>query len=209
MDVASGVDRGRIWRIAPEGYRPRIPGLGKATTAELVALLEHRNGWHRDTAARLLYQRQDRSAIEPLRRLATSSVRPVGDVHALSALAGLGAIEPRNVLAALDDPESHVRLHALRLAEPFCREVEPIRTRIQQMVDDPDPMVRYQLAFSTGGLPGPQAEPALSALAIRGGSDPWISVAILSSASGCTGAVFQRLAGDGALPEFPKPDARC
>ncbi len=199
MDVASGVDRGRIWRIAPEGYRPRIPRLGKATTAELVALLEHRNGWHRDTASRLLYQRQDRSTIEPLRRLATGSERPVGRVHALSALAGLGAIEPRDVLAALGDPESRVRLHALRLAEPFCREVEPIRTRIQQMVDDPDPMVRYQLAFSTGVLPGPQAEPALSALAIRDGSDPWMRVAILSSASGCTGAVFQRLAGDGAF----------
>ena len=63
MDVGSGVDRGRIWRIVPEGHKPKAPKLSKATTAELVALLEHPNGWHRDTASRLLYQRQDRSAV--------------------------------------------------------------------------------------------------------------------------------------------------
>ena len=93
MDVASGVDRGRIWRIAPEGYRPRVPRLGKATTAELVALLEHPNGWHRDTASRLLYQRQDRSAVEDLRRLATRSQRPIGRAHALS-VAGGSRVDP-------------------------------------------------------------------------------------------------------------------
>ena len=196
MDVASGVDRGRIWRIAPEGYPPRIPKLGKATTAELVALLEHPNGWHRDTASRLLYQRQDRSAVAPLRRLAADAKQPIGRVQALFALAGLGAIEPSDVLAALGDPEPHVRSQALRLAEPLCRDGEPIRTRIQRMVGDPDPIVRYQLAFSLGALPGPQASTALSALAIRDGSDPWMRVAILSSATGCTGALFERLAED-------------
>jgi hypothetical protein len=65
MDVGSGVDRGRIWRVVPEGHRPNMRGVGRATTAELVALLEHPNGWHRDTASRLLYQRQDRDAIPP------------------------------------------------------------------------------------------------------------------------------------------------
>ncbi len=39
MDVGSGVDRGRIWRVVPVGYTPKQPKLGKATTAELVALL--------------------------------------------------------------------------------------------------------------------------------------------------------------------------
>lgn len=51
MDVGSGVDRGRIWRVVPEGHRPNVRGVGRATTAELVALLEHPNGWHRDTAS--------------------------------------------------------------------------------------------------------------------------------------------------------------
>src|SRR6516165_7894331 len=48
LHVESGVDRGRIWRVVPDGFkRPTQPRLSKATTAELVKLLEHLNGWHR------------------------------------------------------------------------------------------------------------------------------------------------------------------
>ena len=67
----AGVDRGRIYRIVPVGFEQRLlPKLGAATTTELVSLLEHENGWHRDTAARLLFERQDRAAIAPLKALA-------------------------------------------------------------------------------------------------------------------------------------------
>src|SRR5207302_3336754 len=113
MDVASGIDRGRIYRIVPEGFKHRpFPKLSKATTAELVALLEHPDGWHRDTAFRLLYTRQDRSALGPLRRLAAGSRRPTGRAHALAALVGLGALQPGDLLAALADPEPRVREQA-------------------------------------------------------------------------------------------------
>ncbi len=196
MDVSSGIDRGRIWRIVPEGYRPRIPRLSKASTADLVALLEHPDGWHRDTASRLLYQRQDRSAVAALRRLAATSKSSVGARHALSTLAGLGAIEPGDILAALDNWDPHLRAHALRLAEPFCRADERIASRIAAFVDETDPMVRYQLAFSLGALPGKRAAAPLAALARRDGSDAWMRMAILSSVTTCTGEVFTRLAGD-------------
>ncbi len=196
MDVTSGVDRGRIWRIAPEGYKPRMPKLSKATTEELVALLEHPDGWHRDTASRLLYQRQDRSAIPALRRLATRSERPVGRGHALSALVGLGALEAEDVRAALNDPEPHVRAHALRLAEPFCGSDDRIARRMSELTGDADPMVRYQLAFSLGALADDRPAAALAALARRDGSDPWMRLAIVSSVTHCTGEVFTRLAAD-------------
>jgi putative membrane-bound dehydrogenase-like protein len=70
LDLRSGADRGRIYRLAPPGFRAPAPvRLGGATTAALVALLEHPNGWHRDTAHRLLFERQDPAAVAPLRRL--------------------------------------------------------------------------------------------------------------------------------------------
>jgi putative membrane-bound dehydrogenase-like protein len=57
LDLTSGRDRGRIYRVTHDGFKQRpLPRLGKATTAELVATLAHRNGWHRDTAARLLFE---------------------------------------------------------------------------------------------------------------------------------------------------------
>ena len=41
MDVGSGIDRGRIYRIAPEGHKQaKLPRLGKLTTAELVAEID-------------------------------------------------------------------------------------------------------------------------------------------------------------------------
>jgi putative membrane-bound dehydrogenase-like protein len=196
MDVASGVDRGRIWRIAPEGYKPRVSRLSTATTAELVALLEHPGGWHRDTASRLLYQRQDRSAVGALRLLAKGSRLPIVRAHALSTLAGLGALEPDDILVALADPEARLRVLALRLAEPLCRDNSPVRDRMLEMAADPEASVRNQLAFSLGALPGGAPAGALAALAARDGADTWTRIGILSSVTSCTGVVFELLSRD-------------
>ncbi|MBA3311816.1 MAG: c-type cytochrome [Planctomycetota bacterium] len=71
LDLTSGRDRGRIYRIVPEGFIHRpTPELGEATTAELVGYLTHPNAWHRESAARLLYERQDATALPLLKRLA-------------------------------------------------------------------------------------------------------------------------------------------
>ena len=199
MDVGSGVDRGRIWRIVPDGHKPSMPKLSKATSATLVALLEHSSGWRRDTASRLLYQRQDRSAVIPLRQLATRSNSPLGRTHAHYALAGLRVLGPDDVLAALFDRDPRVREHALRLAEHFCEGDQRTQARMQAMVGDSDLLVRYQLAFSLGAQPGTKPAVALAALAVSDGDNPWIRMAILSSVTGCAGDVFQRLAGDAAF----------
>ena len=193
MDVGSGVDRGRLWRVVPEGFEANRRTVGKATTTELVALLEHPNGWHRDTASRLLYERQDRAAIPLLRTLAGGSKTPLGRAHALSALQGLGGLEPDVVIAALGDPEPHVRELALRLAESFCKDNALIQTRIEALGGDPEPLVRYQAAFSLGELPGAKPVKALAAIAVRDGIDPWMRTAILSSVSACAGELFRQL----------------
>jgi putative membrane-bound dehydrogenase-like protein len=58
LDLNSGNDRGRIYRIAPAGFTPpSIPDLGTLSDEELIALTEHDNDWHRTTARRLLYER--------------------------------------------------------------------------------------------------------------------------------------------------------
>ena len=193
MDVGSGVDRGRLWRVVPEGFEAKGRSVGKATTPELVALLEHTNGWHRDTASRLLYERQTRRD-HPLASLPVSRSRLSVAPMRLSSLAGLGGLEPDLVLAALADPEPHVRELALRLAESFCKENALIQTRLEELGRDPEPLVRYQVAFSLGELSGTRPAKALAALAVRDGSDAWMRVAILSSVSGCAGEVFRQLA---------------
>ncbi len=79
LDLTSGRDRGRIYRVVPDGFAQRpLPQLGAASTPDLVATLAHANGWHRETAARLLYQRRDQEATPALETLAVTSPAPRG-----------------------------------------------------------------------------------------------------------------------------------
>lgn len=197
LDAGSGVDRGRIYRIAPTNFSQRqIPPLALQSSLELVAFLEHPNAWHRDTAARLLYQRQDRSVVAALETLAQGSSLPQGRLQALYTLDGLGALTADILLAQFDDPHAHVRRHAVRLAEQFVNASPLIVTRLNNMVDDPESIVRYQLAFSLGALPVPTKARALTALARQSAGDSWMELAIHSSLHDGLGAVLENLATD-------------
>lgn len=96
LDLLRGRDRGRLWRLAPKEFQgggvPHVPEFSRASTADLVALLDHPNAWHRETAQRLLFERQDQQAEEPLKNLVSSARTPQGRAHALWALEGLGEL---------------------------------------------------------------------------------------------------------------------
>lgn len=197
LDLTSGRDRGRIYRIVPDGFKqPALPRLGKATTAELVATLAHENGWHRDTAARLLFERQDRAAIGPLEKLTAEAKLPEARIHALYALDGLASLSPDVILKALADEHARVREHAIKLAERVASESPEVCEKLFGMVNDLDLLVRYQLAFTLGELSGPRRNSALAALARRDGTDRWIKLAVKSSLGQSSGAVLAELAAN-------------
>ncbi len=198
LDLNSGNDRGRIYRIVPDGFKqPPFHRLDTASTAELVATLESPNGWYRDTAARLLYERQDKAAVPRLAKLLESSNSPLARLHALHALDGLNALEATQVLKALDDEDAWVRAHAIKLAEHFVsdpKQAHAIFEKIGTLVSDPSNMVRYQLAFTLGEFNG--GADLLAAIARRDADSPWIQAAVLSSLAHGAGGVFTRLAAD-------------
>ncbi len=112
LDLKRGRAQGRIYRIAPPGFRyTPPPRLSQASTAELVAALGRPDAWYRDTAHRLIYERQDPAAIEPLRKL----VGPAGAgfaptrVNALWSLDGLKALRDEDLAIALSDRVPEVR----------------------------------------------------------------------------------------------------
>lgn len=61
--------------------------------SQCVAALESPNGWVRETASRLIHERQDRSAVPELERLLEQSTVPLARLHALYSLEGLKALE--------------------------------------------------------------------------------------------------------------------
>src|SRR5262249_22766084 len=120
LDFNSGNDRGRIFRVVPEDFHePKMPQLKLATAAELVALLEHPNGWHRETASRLLFERQDKTAVALLKPLLQTSASAQGRLYTLYALDGQSALSRDDLLRGLADADATVREHTVRLSESF------------------------------------------------------------------------------------------
>lgn len=197
LDPTGGNDRGRIYRLAPPAFKRRqTPRLRNAATGELVALLDHANGWHRDTASRLLYERQDSSAIRPLKKMFQSAATDNGRMTALYSLQGLSALDERDVLAALEDRSPVVRAHALKLAESFAPSSPAIVAAMCAMTSDPDIHVRYQLAFSLGSVSSRATGRALAAMMRANGASEWVRLAVLTSLESGAGRVFAELCSD-------------
>jgi putative membrane-bound dehydrogenase-like protein len=211
IDLNSGNNRGRVYRIAPDKAdwkRRANPDLSKATTEELVKLLEHENGWHRDLASRVIYERNDKAAVPLLQKMVSESPSALGRLHALCALDGFRALTEKVVVAALSDADEQVRARAVRLSEKVSSGGEPEPILLPKLADlsrDPSSTVRMQLALTLGGaIAEPKdltthlttqmvrtlastagkeasATETLVALARKDASDPWISSAILSA----------------------------
>ena len=197
LDLLAGSNRGRVYRFVPQGFKQPAPvRLGQMSTVELVGLLAHPNGWHRNTASRLLYERQDRKAVLPLAEMTARPTSPLGRMHAMYALDGLGMLTPEIVLPRLGDEHPRVREHAVRLAEVVLADSPAVRSKLYTMVDDPDIRVRYQLAFTLGEILSDQATAALAAVAKSDVGDKWIRLALLSSCFGRAGDLFAKLAAD-------------
>ncbi|MBG85688.1 MAG: dehydrogenase [Verrucomicrobiales bacterium] len=194
IDVIHGRNHGRIYRIAPPGFRyPGPPRLGEATTADLVKHFESPHGWFRDTAHRLIFERQDRSVVPALRNLLINSAKPEARLHALWSLQGLDSLQTADRARALQDPDAHVREHAIRLCEPHLDD------HIQQLSDltkDSTARIQFQLAFSLGFSSDPRAAMALSEIARKHIDDQWIRTAVLSSVSESADHVFAELSQD-------------
>lgn len=209
-DERFGDDRGRIYRIVPFSRdskrsaplrRLRVAAkrklLSRATTADLVKLLAHPNAWHRMTAARLLYERQDKAAVKPLSRmLADASQSEIARVHALWALEGLDRLTKDHIYLAIQFVrrvfQQRLREHAYRLSEPWLRAKDRVICFLVAHADkNDDPRTLFQAALSLGTDLDKPAQLAL--VGIRGADDVWTRRAVVSSASGLQGHVIQYL----------------
>jgi len=203
VDAADGRDRGRIYRIVPENFKaPKKPRFGKATTTELLAMLAHPNGWHRDTAARLLYERRDPEVVEPLANLLYRSRVPLTRLHALHALAGLGSLSDLSLSTALRDTDERVRADAVLLAPMSAAGgalPDPLWNQLRLLANDPSLRVRYQLGLTLGDLRQPGAASVLASLLWQPPSNPLVQAAAFSSLTGRGGETFVILAGNEAF----------
>jgi putative membrane-bound dehydrogenase-like protein len=203
LDLEAGHDRGRIWRIVPEDYPPNrpLPRLARLSAAELVEQLDSPHAWMRLTAQRLLIERQNRSIIPHLERLAREAARPTGRLHALWTLEGLSALGTPLIERALEDESAGVREQAIRLAEPHLQGCPALLAKLFPLGRDPDARVRFQLAFTLGNAPHGPASEVLVKIAERDWRDPWMRAAVISSAT----AFAPRMLGSAILDQAELP----
>lgn len=207
VDRRDADERGRIYRLVPADFkRPKPLPLGKAKTAELVVALSHPNGWARDTAARLLYERRDRQAVPLLSKTLAYSRAPLARVHALHTLAGLDALNPDHVLAGLRDEDGRVRKHAVLLAEKLAQGSalpDAVWDQLLRMSADASVRVRYQLAFTVGELHRPDGAQVLGAILLRDPTNPWMQAAVFSSLAEGAGNLFVALGSNARVRNDP------
>jgi putative membrane-bound dehydrogenase-like protein len=196
-DLDSGRERGRIYRIAAEGFvRPRLPRMSGLDSRQLVELLDHRDVWGRETAQRLLYQRQDKTCVGALRELAGGAAKtPQGKIQALWTLRGLSGVTADALLTALRDPDAHVRQHAVKLAQDQVVDSPKLVDAVLAAATDPAKRVRFQAAFTLGRSDDDRALAALAAIARADPADPWMRTAILTAVPRRAGRLFDLLAG--------------
>ncbi|MGN6136648.1 MAG: PVC-type heme-binding CxxCH protein, partial [Aureliella sp.] len=204
LDLTSGRDRGRIYRLAPPGFSPsKPPALGRATSQQLVAHLGDPDSWWRETAQRLLVERGDRSAAPALRKL-LEQANPRAAMHALWTLVGIGAATEQDLDRGLSHVDPHVREQAIRAAEPRLESSSALRQRVMHLTSDPGSRVRLQAALSLGGIRDPEVVAALARAGARDAGDPWMRSALGSALPEHTTGVTLALLGDEDFVAHPQ-----
>lgn len=113
-------DRGRIYRVRwSDSPRGEVPAMEGQSSSDLVAHLDHPNGWWRDTAQRLIVERGDDSCVAEL-RTSLQSASPKGQMHVLWSLEGLGQLSISDLETAAATSEPKLLATIARVAESFA-----------------------------------------------------------------------------------------
>ncbi|MCB1129182.1 MAG: dehydrogenase, partial [Verrucomicrobiae bacterium] len=180
QDVRAGDNLGRIYRLAPRGWPTRRDLPGGMAPDELVGLLSSPNQWTRLTAQRLLVAQRATNTVTALRQVATSAFEPLGRLHALWTLEGLGALDRDTLAAALDDPIAYLRVNGLALARLGLLQTPKIALRAESLLADPHPEVRFLAALTAGDHDWVRVSDLVPVLE-RDVAFPWSRRAVLSS----------------------------
>ena len=189
-DMELPVHMGRVYRVTHQSADRRpVEKLDGLATRELVEVLAAPNGWVRDTARRLIVERQDRSVLPLLRKFIGATPDPRAKVQGLWALDGLNGVDRPTLLAALD-ADARTVAAAIRLSERFLAGQPPDRpptellTEVIAAAKSSPAAVRVQCAFTLSAVDHPLATRAVAELLAQTPDDKVLRDAALSGLAG-------------------------
>lgn len=164
LDLESGTDRGRIYRLTPPGgVKTDWKRPADCSTEELVEMLASTNGWHRETAQRLLLERRDPLSRDLLRKQARQKDTPRAQVLAVRTLLLLGDEISCHIHSLLASPDSRAHWHAVQLGIDMLIQhpnYRSLRDRVLETASDDHYEVRGELALGLARLSGPGVDEA-------------------------------------------------
>ncbi|WP_026462898.1 DUF7133 domain-containing protein [Adhaeribacter aquaticus] len=192
------VNRGRIWRIVPQNWKPTKPKkLSNASAKELVGYLSSPDGWYRDMAQRLLVERNDKTVSKDLAGVALKGKNQYGRFQALWTMDGLKVSDANLLLGLVSDPNPLVKTTALRILEPIAKKDAQVRSKLEQKLlkewaNAPIEQA-MQIAFTANILNPNISHQLLAGIAEKYADKPLMRDAVMSSLQGREFAFLQTL----------------
>lgn len=155
------VGLGRIWRITHDSKSRDLkkPNMYSATPAQLVAYLNHPNGWWRDAAQQELVARKAKSVIPALNQMALSNKNLYARIHAIWTLEGIDGLKASTVLQLMRDSNPKIRIQAMRAGETLVKNGDKsLEANYVTLLGDPDNDVAVQAMLSNKFLKIPDLE---------------------------------------------------
>ncbi len=186
LDLRAGHDKGRIYRVFPNGKKPRtIPRMNNWHSGQIVAALDSTNGWQRETAQRVIIEsfQPDEVLLSQLIEVFDKAKNPAAALSVLSIYEALNvsSLKARVLIAS---GSSHAAVRRFNLEACESRLPESIMER--RIIDraergDPDVTVLLQAACSLGDCQDGRVGPLLAKLWLDHPNDPYFEAAVFSS----------------------------
>ncbi|ADB16668.1 membrane-bound dehydrogenase domain protein [Pirellula staleyi DSM 6068] len=174
----AGIDRlkGRLYRIRYEGTpRAGAMNFAKLSTPDLIAQLEAGNDMLRSTAVRILAERRDPAAVEPLEAMVLSDRGQKFRLQALFALISSGPLRSEFHAKLLSSDEPVLRSWGVRAAGNQGEIDAALVARVKELAVDADPTVKLQVAIAAKKIKGLEPQATLLTVLSESGDDPQLA----------------------------------
>lgn len=191
------LNRGRIYKIIPDGASLSAPDLSVKSTNELVNLLDNANSWVRLTAQRLLTDGKRTKAEGILRKKIKTDKNIFGRIHAFWTLEGLHELTKSDILLFLNSKQLALKQQAIAAIVPQMNKgnvaywLHEGRHFLPEKNKQLAPYLSY-LASTAMQYNSQIAEPVLLTLALKYKNDPYVSSAVISGLYGREGDFMQK-----------------
>lgn len=176
---------GRIYRIVPDkATTSEPPALHTAHTSELVAALNRRDAWWRETAQRLLVEQRDAAAVPGLKKIAFDSANP-GHLNAIWTLHGIGKLDAALFWKLTRNASPATRIALLQISEPWlAKSDQKFVDYVAAALTATEPEVRRQAVLSLGASTPTHRIKHLAAFASQGYHAEAMDEALVSGVAG-------------------------